>query len=116
MTKEADAVKLKSQLSSLQLYFIKLISTMSAILVLVLATVSIVKSAVETSAVLRGGPAFWGAVENGLYKFAEQKDLPEEKRAKIIAALRKISKKYGPFLDALAAREAAASNVPASRE
>jgi hypothetical protein len=53
---------------------------------------------------IKGGPAFWSSVEKGLYEFADGKDLPPEKRAKILAALKRVGQKYGPFLDALNSR------------
>ncbi len=52
---------------------------------------------------LRGGSAFWEAVENRLYKIADDKDMPAERKAKIIEALRKLSIKYAPYVDALTA-------------
>ncbi|MGY3147346.1 hypothetical protein ACVWYQ_004345 [Bradyrhizobium sp. USDA 3397] len=52
-----------------------------------------------------GGPAFWSRLEAGLIKFADSPDLPPEKKAKIIAALRKIHDKNQPYLDALLAKE-----------
>ncbi len=48
-----------------------------------------------------GGPAFWARLEKGLIKFADGPDLPPEKKAKIIAALRKIHDRNQPYLDAL---------------
>jgi hypothetical protein len=50
---------------------------------------------------LSGGPAFWARLEKGLIKFADGPDLPPEKKAKIIAALRKIHDRNQPYLDAL---------------
>jgi hypothetical protein len=52
-----------------------------------------------------GGPVFWARLENGLIKFADSPEIPPEKRARIIAALRKIHDKHQPYLDALFAKE-----------
>ena len=93
----------QSQRSPLQIFFIKLISVVASIALLIFFAISSIKSAIEDSDVLRGGPAFWRTVENSLYKLADQKDLPEAKKAKIIDALRKLSTRYAPYIDALTA-------------
>ena len=50
---------------------------------------------------LGSGRQFWAPIEQSLYKYADQPDLPPEKKAKIIAALKKIGDKNRPFIDAL---------------
>jgi hypothetical protein len=52
-----------------------------------------------------GGPAFWARIEKSLDHFANSPDLPPEKKAKVIAALRKVNEKSRPYLDALLAKE-----------
>ncbi|TWB66385.1 hypothetical protein [Bradyrhizobium sacchari] len=52
-----------------------------------------------------GGPEFWLRVEKSLYRFADQPDLPPEKKAKIVAALKKIREKNQPYIDALTGKE-----------
>ena len=49
----------------------------------------------------QAGPAFWGKIEEQLYRAADEPDLPPEKKEKIINALRKIGQKYKPYIDAL---------------
>ncbi len=49
---------------------------------------------------LKGGPAFWGAMETKLYALADAPDLPPEKKQKIIDAIHKLSVKYKPYVDA----------------
>ncbi len=49
----------------------------------------------------QAGPAFWGKIEEQLYRAADEPDLPPEKKEKIISALRKIGEKYRPYIDAL---------------
>jgi hypothetical protein len=55
----------------------------------------------EQFTILKGGPVFWEQMERKLYTFADQPDMPPEKKQKIIDALRKISVKYKPFVEAL---------------
>jgi hypothetical protein len=50
---------------------------------------------------LKGGPVFWANVENKLLKLADEPDIAPEKKQKILGALRKLSNKYKPYLDAL---------------
>lgn len=52
-----------------------------------------------------GGPEFWLKAEKSLYRFADQPDLPPEKKAKIVAALKKIREKNQPYIDALTGKE-----------
>jgi hypothetical protein len=49
---------------------------------------------------LKGGPAFWGAMETKLYALADAPDLPPERKKKIIDAIHKLSVKYKPYVDA----------------
>lgn len=49
---------------------------------------------------LKGGPAFWGAMETKLSALADAPDLPPEKKKKIIDAIHKLSVKYKPYVDA----------------
>jgi len=58
------------------------------------------RSALDSS-MLKGGPEFWAQVDRKMMAFADQPDLPEAKKKQIVEALRKISKKYRPFIDAL---------------
>lgn len=50
---------------------------------------------------LKGGSAFWTEVESKLHNLADAPDLPEEKKARILASLKKLSIKYRPYLEAL---------------
>ncbi|WP_129274522.1 hypothetical protein [Bradyrhizobium betae] len=58
-------------------------------------------SLVYIAPVLRGGPAFWREVEVNLLTFANQPDMDEARKKKVVEALRKLSKKYQPFIEAL---------------
>jgi len=53
-------------------------------------------------AILKGGPAFWGAMEDKLYKLAEAPDLPPAKKEKVVNAQRSLSLRYKPYVDAIA--------------
>jgi hypothetical protein len=60
---------------------------------------------VLNAAGLKGGRHTWTQIEQSIYRFADQPELPPEKKAKIIAALRKIHDKNQPYLDALFAKD-----------
>jgi hypothetical protein len=88
-------------LTEIQIFLIKLAAVMVAVFFLVVAAYLFLSSQAEDLAFLKGGPAFWEKAEEKLYKLADEPDLPEPKKAKIIAALRKLSDKYRPYIDAL---------------
>lgn len=67
----------------------------------VLVCIALVTDYVSEYAGLGSGRAFWAQVEQKLYKYADQPDIPEEKKARIIAALKKVGDKNRPFIDAL---------------
>jgi hypothetical protein len=54
----------------------------------------------ELRELLKGGSGFWTAAEKRLYALADQEDLPPEKKAKILAAIKKVSARYRPYLEA----------------
>jgi hypothetical protein len=94
----------------LQIFFIKLGSVLAACLIFFVFAVMYIEGEIravthdlrqEYGAALNGGSAFWTAVENRLYSIADEKDLPAEKKARILAALRRVSQRYGPYLEAL---------------
>jgi peptidoglycan/LPS O-acetylase OafA/YrhL len=87
--------------STLQVFFAKVGAVLVAACLFLAFAISYVRSELEDPGIFKGGPAFWQEVENKLYKLADAKDLPEEKKAKILEALRKISVKYGPYIEAL---------------
>jgi hypothetical protein len=66
-----------------------------------IATYQFISSQAEDVTFLQGGHAFWQRAEEKLYRLADEPDLPEPKKAKIIAALRKLSDRYRPYIDAL---------------
>lgn len=66
---------------------------------------SITSAIEEKYPVVRGGPTFWREVEVSLTAFADQPDMTEAKKERIVEALRKVSKKYRPFIEALTERE-----------
>jgi hypothetical protein len=89
--------------SEIEVFVVKAAVVLGACLIFVFAVFSYLESSVEdATAILKGGPDFWTTAEKKLYEFANAKDLPEEKKARIIGALQKISAKYGPFIEALA--------------
>jgi hypothetical protein len=88
--------------SEIEVFVIKAAAILGACLIFVFAVFNYLESRIEdATALLKGGPDFWTAAEKKLYEFANAKDLPEEKKARIVSALQKISAKYGPFIEAL---------------
>ena len=100
----------RKELSPLQIFFVKAVVITAAIVIVVYCAALFVQSAIASRAeqltFLKGGPVFWEQMERKLYTFADQPDMPAEKKQKIIDALRKISVKYKPFVDALDGRDA----------
>jgi hypothetical protein len=90
-----------SPASPLQTFAAKTAIVTVAILVILYGAASLVTSSIdEYTEVLKGGPTFWGTLEGKLYKLADEPDLPPEKKKRILDALRKLSVKYKPYLDA----------------
>jgi hypothetical protein len=88
-------------LTEIQIFLIKVAAVTGAILLLMVAAYLFVSSQADELAFLKGGHVFWEQAENKLYKLADAPDLPEPKKAKIIAALRKLSDRYRPYFDAV---------------
>ena len=92
--------------SPLTIFFVKLAAITCASLVFFYVTFSLVTGFIEQKAdelaILKGGPAFWGEMEGKLYKLASAPDLPPEKKEKIVNALRTLSLRYKPYVDAIA--------------
>jgi hypothetical protein len=88
-------------LTEIQIFLVKLAAVTAAVFFLMAAAYVFVSSQVEDLAFLKGGHAFWEIAEEKLYKLADEPDLPEAKKAKIVAALRKLADKYRPYIDAV---------------
>jgi hypothetical protein len=88
-------------LTEIQIFFIKVATVAGAVFFLMVAAYLFVSSQAEELAFLKGGHAFWDMAEEKLYKLADAPDLPEAKKAKIIEALRKLSDRYRPYIDAV---------------
>jgi hypothetical protein len=100
---EIEASYDKVVVSQLQLFFAKVAIVTAAVLVVMFYASSSFQTFVEKQGeLLKGGPAFWEVVEQKLDKLADARDLPPEKKQKILAALSKISNRYRPYFDALA--------------
>jgi peptidoglycan/LPS O-acetylase OafA/YrhL len=98
---EANAKAEAKPLSALKMFVAKVGAVLVAACLFLAFAISYVRSQLEDPGIFKGGPAFWQEVENKLYKLADAKDLPEEKKARILEALRKISAKYSPYIEAL---------------
>jgi hypothetical protein len=92
-------------LSEIQIFLIKVAAVTGAVFFLFVAAFLFLSSQAEELTFLKGGHAFWEQAEAKLYRMADEPDLPEPKKAKIIAALRKLADKYRPYVDALQAPE-----------
>jgi hypothetical protein len=102
-----EVVKIRTPL---QIFLIKVGAVLAACLIFLVFAVLYIEGEIRSVAhdlrqeagdALNGGPAFWAAVEKKLYNIAEEKDLPAEKKARILSALRRINLRYGPYLEAL---------------
>lgn len=85
-------------------FFLKTSIVTAAVAVLVMFSTWCVTSSIQDLAdlpAIKGGPVFWGIIENKLYKLADEPDLPTQKKEKIIKALSKLSARYHPYLEAL---------------
>jgi hypothetical protein len=98
---EVNAKAEAKPLAALQVFVAKVGAVLVAACLFLAFAISYVRSELEDPGIFKGGPAFWQEVENKLYKLADAKDLPEEKKARILEALRKISAKYSPYIEAL---------------
>ena len=105
---EAEAQK-PSSLSPLETFLVKLAAaTCAAILFFYIAfslVTGFIEERIDELAVLKGGAAFWSVVETKLYKLASAQDMPPKKKEQIISALRILSQRYRPYIDAIAGDE-----------
>jgi hypothetical protein len=90
----------------LEIFFIKLGGiTTAAVIFFVCSTLvlqSVIDAKIEEMPILKGGHVFWDAVEKKVDAFANGNDLPPEKKAKIIASIKKIADRYRPYFEAAA--------------
>ena len=96
-------------LSPLEIFLVKLAATTCAAILFFYVAFTLVTGFVEEKmdqlAVLKGGADFWITAEAKLYKLASADDIPPQKKEQIISALRTLSVRYRPYLDALAGDE-----------
>ncbi|WP_298884018.1 hypothetical protein [uncultured Bradyrhizobium sp.] len=85
--------------SPLQTFFIKAVMIVIAVDACVSFTVSY--TAEKFAAAIGDNSGLWANVEKAVYKLADADDFPEPRKAQLIAALKKISVKYGPYIAAL---------------
>ncbi|HET6839699.1 MAG TPA: hypothetical protein VFH41_08170 [Bradyrhizobium sp.] len=105
-TTETARAEISRPLTPLEIFFIKLSGvTVAAIVFFVcsaLALQSLIESKIEEMPFLKGGHVFWEAVEKKVDAFANGNDIPPEKKAKIVASIKKISDRYRPYFEAAA--------------
>jgi hypothetical protein len=100
MKPEANA-KLGANFASVLPFLVKVGGVLAACIIFLVFSVMYIESEIKNADFAKGGPVFWSFVEKKLYEIADEKDLPKEKKAKILAALRRISSRYAPYVDAL---------------
>ena len=105
MSEEGPTQDERSELSPLELFVVKVGVVTVAIIVVLYAGLYFLESfadrKIQQFAFLKGGSAFWSAVEQKLTTMADEPDLPAERKQKIIDALHRLSVKYQPYLQAL---------------
>jgi hypothetical protein len=93
-------------LTPLEIFFIKLGGVTVAAMVFLVCSVLFFQAVIESKtadlSLFKGGRAFWETLENKVDALANAPDLPPERKAKIIATIRKLSDKYRPYIDAAA--------------
>jgi hypothetical protein len=98
------------EFSPLQIFFAKVAIVTVAILMILYGASYFIGNFIDRKAdqlqILKGGPAFWGTIENKLYRLADEPDVAPERKKKIVDALRRLSSKYKPYFDAVAGESA----------
>jgi hypothetical protein len=93
-------------LTQLEIFFVKLGGVTAAAMVFLVCSVlffqSLIESKTEDLSFLKGGRPFWETLEMKVDALANAPDLPPEKKARIIATIRKLSDKYRPYIEAAA--------------
>ncbi len=93
-------------LTPLEIFFVKLGAITTAAIVFLVCSVlflqSLIESKINDMSILKGGHAFWEEVEKKVDAFANGNDIPPERKAKIIASIKKIADRYRPYFDAAA--------------
>jgi hypothetical protein len=88
------------RLSAIETFIVKVGIVLTALLVFVFVSGTYIQHQIDNSTI-HGGAIFWKAAEEKLLDLADEPDLPPDKKAKIIAALRKLSVKYSPYIEAI---------------
>lgn len=105
MTTSELARQIGRDLAQLRGFLIKTaVITLAALVVLLYASHlvdSFIESRAEQLAFLKGGPTSWKDMERKLYDLANAPDVPEDKKDQIVRALRKLSAKYRPYVEAI---------------
>jgi hypothetical protein len=93
-------------LTPLEIFFVKLGAITTAAIVFLVCSVlflqSLIESKIDDLSLLKGGHVFWENVEKKIDAFANGNDIPPERKARIIASIRKIADRYRPYFDAAA--------------
>jgi hypothetical protein len=93
-------------LTPLEIFFVKLGGITTAAIVFLVCSVlflqSLIESKIDDLSFLKGGHVFWETVEKKVDAFANGNDIPPERKAKIIASIKKIADRYRPYFEAAA--------------
>jgi hypothetical protein len=93
-------------LTPLETFFVKLGGITTAAIIFLVCSVlflqSMIESKIDELSFLKGGHVFWENVEKKVDAFANASDIPPERKARIIASIRKIADRYRPYFDAAA--------------
>lgn len=106
MTEETETTlgEIARSLTTLEIFFIKLGGITAAAIVFLVCSVlflqSLIESRIEEMPFLKGGHAFWENVETKVDAFANGNDIPPERKARIIASIKKIADRYRPYFEA----------------
>jgi hypothetical protein len=104
MTDVSKTEEASRPLTQLEIFFVKLGGVTAAAMVFLVCSVLFFQSLIETKIAdmpfLKGGRVFWEQFEMKVDALADAPDLTPEKKAKIIATIRKLSDKYRPYIEA----------------
>jgi hypothetical protein len=93
-------------LTQLEIFFIKLGGITAAAIVFLVCSVlflqSMIESKIDDLSFLKGGHVFWETVEKKVDALANGNDIPPERKAKIVASIKKIADRYRPYFEAAA--------------
>lgn len=113
---ETAPAPVKPPLTEIQVFYRKAFTVVVAILAIMFVLYLMITNEIETLTEnfqaqfqtqisdLQGGPKFWARIESNLYQYADAPDMPPERKARIVAAIKKAADKNRAFIDALTSK------------